>query len=219
MNFSFRVQINGDGGDFRPAAAAAAAAATATTDDDDAAGAATPDDDAAATADDTAANGMTVTATIDMVVPQSVVESLIDTVASEVWRKLVPKKQSVVNIDECWINDQKLAPTHTTVDVDDDMPHLHNRLVDDDSTDYDSQSGDGSTDDGMDDSNGSPNLLESSSEEDDNDNDVDDEAGDLPVAPVAATYEVNQDKEEIYELSQAMNIQNMLHTHQDYNNN
>mmetsp|Transcript_38521 Transcript_38521/g.43160 ORF Transcript_38521/g.43160 Transcript_38521/m.43160 type:complete len:214 (+) Transcript_38521:163-804(+) len=201
------------------AAAAAAAAATATTDDDDAAAAATPDDDAAATADDTAANGMTVTATIDMDVPQSVVKSIVDTVASEVWKKLVLKKQSVVNIDECWINDQKLAPTHTTVDVDDDVPHLHNRLVDDDSTDYDSQSGDGSTDDGMDDDNGSLNLLESSSEEDDDDNDIDDEAGDLPVAPVAATYEVNQGEEEIYELSQAMNIQNMLHTHQDYNNN
>ena len=213
MKLSFKVQINCDGGGFRPAAAAAAAAAaaTATTDDDDAAAAATPDDDDdAATADDTAANGMTVTATIDMDVPQSDVESLVDTVASEVWKKLVPKKQSVVNIDECWINDQKLAPTHTTVDVDDDVPHLHNRLVDDDSTDYDSRSGDGSTDDGMDDSNGSLNLLESSSEED---NDVDDEAGDLPVAPVAATYEVNQGEEEIYELSQAMNIQNMLRNH------
>ena len=209
MKLSISVQINGDGGSvFRPAAAAAATA-TATTDDDDAT---TADDD-------TAPDDTTVTATIDMFVPQSVVKSFFETVADEVLKKQGLNKQSVVNIDECWINDQKLAPAHTTVDVDDDVPPLHNRLVDDDSTVYDSQSGDGSTDDGMDDDNGSLNLLESSSEEDDDDNDVDDEAGDLPVAPVAATYEVNQGEEEIYELSQAMNIQNMLRTHQDYNNN
>ena len=33
---------------------------------------------------------------------------------------------------------------------------------------------------------------------------VDDEAGDLPVVPVAAIYKVNHGKEEIYELSQTI---------------
>ena len=192
MKLSISVQINGDGGSvFRPAAATAA---TATTDDDDA----TTDDD------DTAPDDTTVTATFDMFVPQSVVKSFFETVADEVLKKQGLNKQSVENIDQCWINDQNLAPAHTTVDVDDDVAPLHNRPVDDDSTVYDSQSGDKSIDDGMDDDNGSLNLLESSSEEDDNDNDVDDEASDLPVVPVPATYEVNHGEEKLYNLSQAM---------------
>ena len=55
----------------------------------------------------------------------------------------------------------------------------------------------------------SANLLDSSS-------DVDDEAGDLPVVPVPATYEVNHGEEELYELSQTMG---MLRTRASYYNN
>ena len=45
---------------------------------------------------------------------------------------------------------------------------------------------------------------------------VDDEAGDLPVVMVAATYKLNHGKEEIYELFQTMG---MLRTQANYYNN
>ena len=83
---------------------------------------------------------------------------------------------------------------------------------DDEEEDSESGSGGGgSTDDSM---NIFSNLLAFSLDnESGGKNDIEDEAGDLLVVPVAATYKVNHSKEEIYQLSQTM----VMRACQDYN--
>ena len=124
--------------------------------------------------------------------------------ADEASRPMPPLKSRVENRSES-SND----------DDDDDEDEDSEDDDDDDDNEEDSESGSGSgrsTDDAL---NISEDLLDSSLDgRSGGDNEVEDEAGDLPVVPVAATYKVNHGEEEMYELSQTMV---MPCTRQDYN--